>query len=517
MIKRFWKNPSRAYWGVAGGVLVLYLLLTSGTAITKRPWSDEGWFASPAYNLINHGHMGTSILESVEPRGQQKGIDKYTYWIMPLDIPAQAAWYKVVGFGLFQMRMLSAAWGLLAILSWWVIVYTLSGNRNVALLTASIIALDYAFITGASFGRMDMMCAALSFAAFGSYLTLREKHFTAAIVVSHTFVVASGLTHPYGLLGLAGLIFLTLYFDRKRIGLRHVGLALIPYVIGAVGWGLYILQSPSLFVSQFVGNATAGSNNVGRLDGLLSPLSAIQREITLRYLVAFGLGGHSAGSPSLTSLKIFILLTYLVGIIGAVFTRSIRNHRGFRALLYLTGIYFLILTLVDGQKLSWYLVHMIPLFAALLAVFLNWLWNNTRLPRWSIVAPIVFFFLLQAGGQLLKIRQNSYHKSYLPAVNFLRSNADPSSLIMGSTELAFGLGFNANLVDDIRLGYYTGKRPDFIVVDEIYEDAFKGVGTQDVIVYQHVLDTLAKEYHPVYDHAYYKIYARNGMRQLESR
>jgi hypothetical protein len=505
-------RASKSYWGVAVSVLIVYLLLAAGTAMSRRPWSDEGWFASPAYNLVNKGYMGTSILETVEPRGQQKGIDKYTYWIMPLDIVAQAAWYKILGFGLFQMRMLSAAWGLLAILSWWVIVYTLSGDRKLALLTSSIIAVDYAFMTGASFGRMDMMCAALSFAAFAAYLTFRERNFIAAIVVSQTLVVASGLTHPYGILGFAGLLFLTLYFDRKRVQPRHVVLALIPYVIGAVGWGLYILQSPSLFLSQFIGNATAGANYVGRLDGLTSPLTAFQREISLRYLVAFGWGGHSAGSSSLASLKILLLLTYLTGILGALFTRSIRTHRGFRSLLYLSGIYFLILTLVDGQKLSWYLVHMIPLFAAVLAIFLNWLWINSRLPRWSIVALMSFFLMLQLGGMMLRIRQNSFQKSYLPAANFLKTNASRSSLIMGSTELAFELGFDANLVDDIRLGYYTGKKPDFIVVDEIYEDAFKGVGTQDLVVYQHVLDTLAKEYHPVYDHAFYKIYARNGSR-----
>jgi len=453
--------------------------------------------------------MGTTVLESVEPRGQQKGIDQYTYWVMPLHILVQAGWYKLAGFGLFQMRMLSAVWGLVAILAWWLIVFRLSGNRWLALLTASIIALDYTFITGASFGRMDMMCAALSFAGFAAYLTLRERNFTLAVLVSQTLIVLSGLTHPYGMLGLAGLVFLTLYFDRKQVRLRHIAIALIPYVVGAVCWGLYILQSPELFVSQWIGNATAGTNNVGRLDGLLAPWSAVYREITLRYFVAFGLGGHSAGSSSLVALKILILLTYVVGVIGALAVRSIRTHKGFRALLYLTGIYFLILTLVDGQKLSWYLVHMIPFYAALLAIFLMWLWEHSRAPRWLIVTPMAAFMLLQVGGLVQRIRQNSYTGSYLPAVSFLKANAGPSSLIMGSTELAFGLGYDANLVDDIRLGYYTGKRPDFIVVEEIYQDAFTGIGTQDLTVYQHVLDLIANEYHPVYDHAHYKIYARN--------
>lgn len=500
------------YYLIAVGVLALYLLLAAGTARSKRPWSDEGWFASPALNLITRGYMGTSVLETVEPRGQQKGIDKYTYWIMPLDILAQAAWYKLTGFGLFQMRMLSTMWGLLAILSWWIIIYQLSGNRTTALVVASIIALDYTFVTGASFGRMDMMCAALSFAAYAAYLTLRERNLTLAVFASQSLVVASGMTHPYGILGLAGLVFLTLYFDRRRIQLRHFLIALIPYVIGSIGWGLYILKSPSLFVSQFAGNATAGNNNVGRLDGLFAPWSALQREITLRYLVAFGMGPHSAGSSSLAPLKIFLLITYCAGIAGAIIVRPIRTHRGYKALLLLLGIYFLILTIVDGQKLSWYLIHIIPLFAASLGVFLSWLWTNKPVLRLAIVAPMLLFLALQVGGMLLRIRQNDYHRSYLPAVQFLKANAG-SALIMGSTDLAFQLGYDANLVDDIRLGYYSGKRADFIVVDEIYEDAFKGIWTQDLTVYQYMIDLVAREYHPVYDYGHYKIYARNGLGQ----
>ena len=495
---------------IATCVLGLYLVLATGTALSKRPWSDEGWFISPALNLITRGYMGTSVLEPVEPRGQQKGIDKYTYWIMPLDILAQAAWYKITGFGLFQMRMLSAVWGLVGILSWWAIMYTMSGSRNVALLASSIIALDYTFITGASFGRMDMMCAALSFAAYAAYLMLRERNLALAILASQSLVVASGLTHPNGILGLTGLIFLTLYFDRKSVRPRHFFIALIPYMIGSIGWGLYILQSPSVFVSQFIGNATAGNNNVGRLDGLLAPWSALEREISLRYLVAFGMGPHSAGSSSLAALKIFILIAYFAGIVGALLVRPIRTHRGYKALLILLGIYFVILTLIDGQKLSWYLVHMIPLFAVSLALFLNWLWTSTRGPRWAIIGPMLFFLALQLGGIVLRIRQNDYGRSYLPAVQFLKANAG-SGLIMGSTDLAFQLGFDANLVDDIRLGYYSGKRPDFIVVDEIYEDAFKGIGTQNLTVYQYVIDMLANQYHPVYDHGHYKIYARNGL------
>ena len=152
----------RFYRMVVVGFIVLYLALAVASSLTKRPWGDEGWFASPAYNLLTKGSMGTTVLE---PSGWLKGIDKHTFWVAPLHLVVQAAWYKVVGFGLQQMRALSTAFGLLALVSWVLIMKALTGDKRVALLTFALLAVDYVFVTGASFGRMDMMCAGLGFAS----------------------------------------------------------------------------------------------------------------------------------------------------------------------------------------------------------------------------------------------------------------------------------------------------------------------------------------------------------------
>jgi hypothetical protein len=51
-------------------LLVLVLLIATGyvalvllTVRTRLPYCDEAWFASPALSLIEHGDMGTRILE----------------------------------------------------------------------------------------------------------------------------------------------------------------------------------------------------------------------------------------------------------------------------------------------------------------------------------------------------------------------------------------------------------------------------------------------------------------------
>src|SRR5262245_21029461 len=86
--------------------IILYLVLSVGRMLTDAPTCDEGWFASPAHNLITRGVMTTTVIEEAN-LSMTTGIHTYTYWIMPLNVLMQAAWYKLFGFGLFTMRSIS--------------------------------------------------------------------------------------------------------------------------------------------------------------------------------------------------------------------------------------------------------------------------------------------------------------------------------------------------------------------------------------------------------------------------
>ncbi len=474
----------------------LFVALALASAVTKIPGGDEAWFASPSLNLIERGEMGTSVLEGVP------GIERRTYWVMPLSLLTQAVWYKAVGFGLLQMRATSALWGLVALLSLFCVVRELSGERRIAALAVALLSLDYVFITSASFGRMDMMCAALGFAGLAIFLRYRERNLLFAVGASQTLVVLSGLTHFNGILYFAGLVFLTLYFDRTRIGWRHIAVAAVPYIVGAGAWGVYILQEPSLFVEQFRGNATTG----GRLSGLAAPWRGLQAELTNRYFVSFGFGPHSAGHSGPIRLKILILVAYVVALAGVLATREIRAHRGLRALLLLTGIFFLIMALLDGQKLHYYLTHIVPLYTAILAVWIHRCWTRRLVvPRWLVAVCVAGFVALQVGGVLYRIKLDTYRNSYLPATAFLRQHTDARTLIMGSAILGVEMGFVDNLRDDVRLGYYTGRRPDVVVAEETYQKVFDDYRTLEPDYYRHIAEVLAG-CRVVYDRAAFKIY-----------
>ena len=223
-------------------VLAVYLTLAWATALTERPGTDEGYFANPAFNLMSKGSFTTTVLETAGTSFQ--GMDRHTYWVMPLQPLVLAGWYKVLGFGVFSTRALSIFFGLVALVAWFIIVRSLFNQVFLAFLVVALLSCDYIFIVCAASGRMDMMSAALGFAGLAIYLLLRESRLTLAVLLGNALVVASGLTHPMGLLPLLGLIFLAIYFDRKRIGLKHIAVAVVPYAVGGIGWGLYILQDP---------------------------------------------------------------------------------------------------------------------------------------------------------------------------------------------------------------------------------------------------------------------------------
>jgi len=146
-------NSKAFYIAILTSVALLYLGLSVGRSLTDSPGCDEGWFASPALNLITSGRMATTVLEESNMK-MTTGLHQYTYWIMPANILAQAAWYKAVGFSLFSMRSLSVLFGLLALAAWFSIMKSLTNDNRIALLAVAFIALDFAFVRSASTGRM---------------------------------------------------------------------------------------------------------------------------------------------------------------------------------------------------------------------------------------------------------------------------------------------------------------------------------------------------------------------------
>lgn len=484
---------------VLGIGIAVFLALAFLVASAKRPWSDEGWFASPAFNLAFHGFMGTTVLYSPHlPR-----IDQHTYWILPLYLVGLAGWFKAFGFGLVTMRMFSAVFGALAIGSWYQISQKLTRDSLVAATAAVLLSTDYLFVNIGTLGRPDMMCAGLGSLSLALYLSFRERGFARAFFWANVALACCFFTHPNAIIYAALLALLVWVHDRRALRIRTLLIGAAPYVVGAGIWLIYISQDPSAFRAQLAGNA----DQQGRFGNFVHPLLALKAELFQRYLTAYGLGPHSAGHTGPIALKALVLVCYVLGIVVCLSVPSVRKRQGTKLMLTMLGIVFIIQCFFN-QKLSWYLAHIIPLYTVVVAIMFVALWQRGRiLPPFSVMLTGLFLLLLavQVGGALYLAKTNTYRSQYTPLLAFL-NQLPPQQSIYGSAAIEFGLHHRDRLRDDVTLGYYDHRHPDYVVMDPIYEDTLEGLKYHDRSAYDSVEKKLA-DARKIYDHADFQVYA----------
>ena len=485
------------YWGT----MAVYLALAIATARTLMPWCDEAWFSGPALQLLRLGSMGTPVLDPTAVWHDRvlTGIGQYTYWITPLYPFSQFLWFHVAPFGLLSVRMYSVLWGMVALAAWFALVRKLSGDQGLALLAMALVAVDSAFLRSAGAGRMDMMCAALGVTALAAYALLRERHLTAAIVVSQAAIAAAALVHPLAIGWCAALAVLTLYFDARRLRWRHGLYAAAAYVPAAVGWGVYISRNPALWWAQFAGNVSH------RLpEGSL--LAWLHKETVDRFGRFYGLGPDSHG---LAHGQVLVMAVYALGAIGVLATPSIRKHKWLRGLVLVWLTMALVITILDQDVQDYYMLHISMNLAVLLAVGIWTAWQRGAMPRWALAGVVATFVAVQLATTVAHIRRDEYHKDYLAAVDYLKQKLRPGDVVFGSAELAFELGFDGTVVDDYRLGYRSGRRATYIVLDrQRYDEWIPRLKRSEPDAYQYIRGMLDHDYSLVASNEEYQVYSR---------
>src|SRR2546423_370166 len=179
-------------------IVAAYLGLAFLASHSVQPWCDEGWFSDPAWNLMTRGAMANTSLDPTATWRDVNltGVNRHSYWIMPLFVVAQVPWYVATGFGLPQMRWFSTLWGLVLLFAWYRSVFRLTGDRSAAMLALACLAVDFNVIFSASVGRMDMMAVALGSLGIAAYLSLRETSVPRALLCGGALAACACLTHP---------------------------------------------------------------------------------------------------------------------------------------------------------------------------------------------------------------------------------------------------------------------------------------------------------------------------------
>jgi hypothetical protein len=483
-------------------ILAVYVALGLASALTRSPWQDEAWFASPAWNLSHHGFLGTTVLDPASNTWKSvdlTGIDRHTYWVMPLSLLLNSAAFAIFGFHSLAMRLPSLLFGLLFLLAWRAILRRLDAPPGVIAAALLLIAVDFHFQMQAADGRMDAMTASLGYCGIAVYLMWRERRFAAAVLASQALTAAACFTHPNGALTALLLALTTVYLDRKRVGAATVALAAIPYLVLGAAWGIYIAQDPAAFRAQFLGNVA------GRGPTITQPLAALKSEIVNRYMNNFGLASWSSLGGRVNVIPLVILLG---GTMLCFAVREIRRRPGYRLLLIWTAITICYLTWFEGLKTPFYLIYLTPLYSVLCAVAAGWLWERIPNSRVPVAAALIVLVLLQGIRTLAVAARNPRQRAFAPAVRYLQDHYTPTTFIMGDGSLLFGLGPDWHVLDDFRLGYNTGKRPDVIVIDEAWDDRIGMLREQHPDILEYTRRVLSG-YREVYNQNAYRILERS--------
>ncbi len=476
-------------------ILVVYLATSVATSLAIPPEEDEAYSVSPAINLITEGHMGNTVLECKGTMNTR--MDERTYWQPPLQYLALSIWFRIFGVSLLSVRLFSTILGLVAMFCSYVIVRKLTGNPIAGILAAALLSVEFNFIISAASGRMDMMCAVLGLAGFAFYLTMREKNFTLAIILGHVCTAVSGLTHPHAVVTLFAMVVLNAYLDFPRIRVKHILLALVPYVIGFGAWGIYILQDPQAFYDQFISHVDR------KMGSYYSILGSLKYEIANRYLRAYGI---TTKSSLIGKTKALVLISYLIGIIGTILITRKSGERENKSLLILLLMYFLGQTLlIHGNKSLFYLTHVMPFYTAILAIWTSTMWLKSKLSKYLIVGLLSILILIQVGVNVNRILKDPYHAQYLQVAEVVRQYDDGSQLIMGISEFAFTLGFDDTFIDDPSLGFYSGREPDIVIVSEWYRHLFSVSDEWDPKLKLHI-DRILDNSEMVLDNEFYQVY-----------
>ncbi|OGS24039.1 MAG: hypothetical protein A2297_06430 [Elusimicrobia bacterium RIFOXYB2_FULL_48_7] len=486
--------------------VALYLVFAAGLVFVQRPNPDETPFSSAAITFIQHGYMGIPKGMGITSKEFDLQLDKYVYIHPPFGILAQAAWMKVFGIGLFNLRFMAVFFGLLGLLAWYKILEKLGVDKKAILLILIMIALEFNYNRRGAEGRvLDIMCSALAFSAWASYLSFREKRFAISLFLSGACIVMSGLTHPNGIIGLFGLVFLVLYYDRRNLNIKNIAVFLVPFLIGAAGWGAYILQNVEVFKTQIRWQYLSAT---GFHPGL--NLQTVMYDIKSRYLLAYGYI-ENQGFPIYSVLPLFILLMYFFSVvftgINAAKTRKESEPeaaRPERIIFALTMICFLSLMFLSSHKWTYHLCLIVPLFAACTGIF----WAGLKagsFPKHLLTAAVIISMALSSGVNFYRFKRNSYFRDYAPYMKKIVREIRPQDTVIGPSYAGFLFGFERVSVD-FNLGRENGNRPEYIIIDPEYTMVINGYKSKDPKLYAYTQKVLSAEYLIFDDGPLFKVY-----------
>jgi len=258
-------------WLVEIGLLfVAFAFGIFGLDRSPTVWYDETLFNELPYQLAYHGKFISSLEPGLAFRDQ-------AHLGPPIHPVFQAVIFRILGFGIWQVRLSGLFFHLLGVLTLFLAGKLYFNNRIAGLVSSALFLFDPAIVKSWRSGRPDAMAIFLGlFALLILLYVLRSTsmHGRTSIVLYIISGVAMGLacsTHPNCLsFAVSGIIFLVLGLKTWKKRITAMLLYSIGGVLGMALWIVRVLTYPHIFAQQFLSLSASVVGISGLLVGLIS-------------------------------------------------------------------------------------------------------------------------------------------------------------------------------------------------------------------------------------------------------
>jgi hypothetical protein len=259
-------------------------------------------------------------------------------------------------------------------------------------------------------------------------------------------------THPSGAIFVCDLLLLIGLLDRRRIRPVHALYALLPFLVVGIAWLSYILQAPEIFRAQF------GNQIRFRTAGQGSRVLATITDVYHRYFYYY----YSTQS-GFGRMKIVGLVFYVAAFAGVLLKAGLRSREGVRAALVLAVANYCLLANLDRQEFPHYFFTVFAPFALVGAIWIADALESGFAPRWIALSLLAASWGASVCGHGSKILANGYKNEFLPVIERVKPIVDRGDNIVAGSEIAFGVGFRRNVIDENLLGSGLAAPPEAIV------------------------------------------------------
>ena len=360
---------------------------------------DEPWIAAAPYKLATQGVYGSDLFAGYY------GVDRHNYQHMPLFPLMQAGLFKLIGVGVFEMRLLAVLFGLALIFVVFLVGSHIAdwrvGALSVVLMTAlrispggdstGILLLDRARIN-----RYDIAVPVFGLLAFWAFVRARGTRHHSWYFATGLLTGLASLSHLFGVFWLP--LFLALSLAARSGGVprtRAAVLVLSGFALPWLPWLVYIASGWSDFVGQmrFVSERLEIFNPSFYRSNALhggGPISVDWFVTVIRDL--------PLARPGAWTVIVGIPIAVLV---IAWTTRRDRDRYGTARMFALFSLAQLLMfvALLRVKTIN-YMIGLWPLAALMLAWLGIWLWDRRKS---SVRVVILMLFALILGEGTLRI------------------------------------------------------------------------------------------------------------------